>query len=103
MTGNNWIGEKMLIRNHLLCPYSNCDANKRSGNLRIQVLVNQVNDERDIKLKPITKGERGRTKLPYSYTKEVYSELFCPYCNSPVEVVIDETHSTRYIHLRQSK
>jgi len=92
----------MLIRNHLLCPYSTCDANKRKGNLRIQVLVNQTNDKREVRLKPTISGERGRTKLPYKYTKETYSGFSCPYCNRPVEVVIDETHSTRYIHLRQA-
>jgi hypothetical protein len=93
----------LLIRNHLLCPYADCDANKRSGDLRIQVLVNQDNGEREVRLKPTIRGQRGRTKLPYKYTKEVYSDLFCPYCNRPVEVVIDETHVTRYVHLRQSR
>lgn len=93
----------MLIRNHLLCPYSKCDANKRSGNLRIQVLVKQVNDKREVRLKQTVSGERGRTKLPYKYTNETYSGLFCPYCNRPVEVVMDETRSTRNIHLRQAK
>ena len=93
----------VLIRNHLLCPYSNCDANKRSGDLRIQLLVNQENDKRKVNLKSTLKGQRGKTDLPYRNTKEVYSELFCPYCKKPVEVVIDETHTTRYIHLRQAR
>jgi len=92
----------MLVRNHLLCPYSDCEANRRVGNLRIQVVVNEVNGKRAVSLGKTVKGERKRTSLPYIWTKEVYKEE-CPYCQGPVEVVIDETHSTRYIHLRQTK
>jgi hypothetical protein len=92
----------MLVRNHLLCPYSDCEANKRSGDLRIQVVVNEINDERTVSLRKTLKGEKENTSLPYNYKREVYNEK-CPYCKRPVEVVIDETHSTRYIHLRQRK
>jgi hypothetical protein len=90
----------MLVRNHLLCPYSDCEANKRSEDLRIQVIVNDVNDKRTVRLEKTLKGEKEHTSLPYKWTKEVY-DADCPYCQRPVEVVIDETHSTRYIHLRQ--
>lgn len=90
----------MLVRNHLLCPYSDCEANKRSGDLRIQVVVNEINDERTVGLRKTLKGEKENTTLPYKWTKEVYDSE-CPYCLRPVEVVINETHSTRYIHLRQ--
>lgn len=90
----------MLFRNHLLCPYSDCEANKRSGDLRIQVAVNEAEGERTVSLTKTLKGEKEKTSLPYRYTKEAYDSE-CPYCQRPVEVVIDETHSTRYIHLRQ--
>lgn len=92
----------MLVRNHLLCPYSDCEANKRSGDLRIQVVVNEDDGERTVSLGKTLKGEKENTSLPYRYTKEVY-DAECSYCQRPVEVVIDETHSTRYIHLRQGK
>src|SRR3990170_287358 len=75
---------RMLIRNHLLCPYSDCIANKRSGDLRIQVLVNQLSGKREVRLKTSVSGERGKTDLPYKHTNEVYHG-FCPYCNRPVE------------------
>jgi hypothetical protein len=93
----------MLVRNHLLCPCSDCVANKRSGTLRIQVQVNQIGSQREVRLEKTVAGERGTTNLPYKYTVEVYKGFSCPYCNRPVEVVIDETHSTRYVHLRQAK
>lgn len=92
----------MLVRNHLLCPYSDCEANKRSGDLRIQVVVNEINEERTVSLRKTLKGEREKTSLPYKWNKEVFDSE-CPYCQRPVEIVIDETHSTRYIHLRQGK
>ena len=62
----------MLVRNHLLCPYSDCICNYRSKDLRIQVMVNQVNGEREVSLKETVKGKKGRTSLPYKYTYEVY-------------------------------
>ena len=93
----------MLVRNHLLCPYSICNANKRTGELKIQVLVNQTNGERIVGLKPTIRGKRKRTDLSYNFIKEGHSGLSCPYCNRSLEVVIDETHSTRYVHLRQAK
>jgi hypothetical protein len=68
--------------------------------LRIQVLVNEVDDKRTVSLRKTLKGEKGNTSLSYKWTKEAY-DAECPYCQRPVEVVIDETHSTRYIHLRQ--
>jgi hypothetical protein len=92
----------MLVRNHLLCPYSDCAAHHRSGNLRIQVLVNQINGQRKVVLRESEKGDREKTSLPYKHNKEVYPGL-CPYCQKSVEVVIDETHVTRYLHLRQAK
>ncbi len=55
----------MLVRNHVLYPYSDCEACKRSGDLRIQG----------------------------------YNEK-CPYCQGPVEVIIDETHSGRNVYPR---
>ena len=90
----------MLVRNHLLCPYGDCVAHDRSRDLRIQVLVN---DERQVNLRKTTKGKRGKTRLRYKGTKDVVRGQLCPYCNKPVEVIIDETHVTRYIHLRQPK
>jgi hypothetical protein len=96
--GNN----NMLVRNHLLCPYSDCEANKRSKELRIQVLINEVNDERTVGLRKTLKGQKDNTTLPYKWTKEAYDSE-CPYCQRPVEVVIDETHTGRNISLRQRK
>ena len=90
----------MLVRNHLLCPYSDCEANKRSGDLRIQVVVNEINGERTISLKKTLKGEKDNTTIPYKWTKEAYDSE-CPHCQRPVEVVIDETHSGRNIYLKQ--
>ena len=89
----------VLVRNHLLCPYSDCVCHERSQDLRIQVILNQVNDKREVRLRKTIKGKRERTSIPYNYTKEICSEQ-CPYCLKPVEVVVDETHGTRYIHLR---
>ena len=97
----------MLVRNHLLCPYQDCEASKRSGDLRIQVAVNEINDERTVSLRKTLKGEKDNTNLPYKWNKEVYDSE-CPYCKRPVEVVIDENnnddeiHQTRYIHLRRA-
>jgi hypothetical protein len=90
----------MLVRNHLLCPYSDCEANKRSGELRIQVIVNEVTNGRTVSLRKTAKGEKERTTLPYNFNREVYGEK-CPYCQRPVEVIIDETHSGRNIYLKQ--
>ena len=90
----------VLVRNHLLCPYSDCICHYRSKDLRIQVLVNHVNGEREVSLKETVTGEKGRTNLPKKFTYEVYIELKCPYCQRPVEVVIDETHNGRNINLR---
>jgi hypothetical protein len=91
----------MLVRNHLLCPYSDCEAHGRSGNLRIQVIVSEGNDKRLVSLAKTMKVEKKKkTSLPYIHTEEIYREK-CPYCRRPIEVVIDETHATRYIHLRQ--
>ena len=60
----------MLVRNHLLCPYSDCEANKRSGDLRIQVVVNEVNNGRTVSLRKTLEGEQERTTLPYNYNRE---------------------------------
>lgn len=61
---------------------------------RIQVLVDE---DRNVELRKPIPVEGAR--LSYLYERWVkLSE--CPYCNRPVEVVIDETHPGRNIHLR---
>jgi hypothetical protein len=92
----------MLIRNHLLCPYSDCLANERSKELRIKLLVNQVDDNiREVQLEKSTVEGKRRTSLPYNGKKEVCTKT-CPYCNSQIEIVIDETGPTRYVHTRKT-
>ena len=54
----------MLVRNHLLCPYADRVATDRSKELRIQVLVNEVNGIIEVRLEKTVKGEKGRTSLP---------------------------------------
>jgi hypothetical protein len=90
----------MLVRNHLLCPYSDCIASDRSNELRIQVRINQDEDSRKVSLDKTFKTDKERTRLPYKYTYEVFTKLSCPYCNRPVEVVVDETHKGRNVNLR---
>lgn len=86
----------LLIRTHLLCPYSDCIAHERKNIQRIQV---SVDEQRKVKISQTVKGKVHRTELPYEYKKWIRPSK-CPYCNRLVEVVIDETHVTRYIHLR---
>jgi len=89
----------LLIRTHLLCPYFDCIAHERKNIPRIQAVVDE---KRKIELREPASTERNRTRLPYLYRKWVrVSE--CPYCNKPVEVVIDEKHKGRNIYLRIPK
>lgn len=92
----------MLVRNHLLCPYTDCEANKRSGDLRIQVNVKEINGLREVTLKKAVKGEKSRTSLTYRNDYEAFIEK-CPYCLRPIEVVVDETHSGRNVYLRKGR
>jgi len=87
----------MLVRNHLLCPYSDCDAHYRAKDLRIQVQVNDKEGKREVTLKQTVKGKIERTNLPYKYAKEEYRQT-CPYCQRPITIVIDETHNGRNIY-----
>ena len=89
-------------RNHLLCPYSNCEANKRSEDLRIQVIVAEINGVREAILKKTVRGEPARTELSFRNDYEAFIEK-CPYCQRPIEVVIDETHSGRNVYLRKGR
>ena len=86
----------ILIRTHLLCPYSDCVAHERKNTQRIQVAVDE---QRKVKLSQTVKGKANKTKLSYEYKKWIRPSK-CSYCNKLVEVVIDETHVTRYIYLR---
>ena len=63
-------------------------------------MVNEVNDSRTVTLNRSVKGEKDNTSLLYNYQREVYNKN-CPFCQRPVEVIIDETHSGRNIYLRQ--
>lgn len=86
-----------LIRNHLVCPYSDCIAHERGNMLKIKV---SIDEERNVLLRKSKSTVRTkRTRLPYLYEKWVRLKE-CPYCNKPVEVVIDETHTGRNIYLR---
>jgi hypothetical protein len=91
--------EKLLIRNHLLCPYSDCSAHHKRKILRIQIQVNDEEGRREVTLKQTIKGKIERTGLPYGHAKEEYNQK-CPYCQRPVIAVIDETGNGRNISLR---
>jgi hypothetical protein len=86
----------MLARNHLLCPYADCIANKRTGSQRIRVLLDE---ERNVELQQSSWKAPAKTKLSYKYQLwEKPSK--CPFCGRPVEVVIDEIHKGRNINIR---
>lgn len=86
----------MLVRNHLLCPYLDCSAHQRSNSLRIRALVDE---ERKVVLQKSIVGNKTKSKLRFLY--KLWSiPTKCPYCNRPVEVVIDETHDGRNISIR---
>ena len=86
----------MLVRNHLLCPFADCVAHNRQDNKRIQVLVDE---KRNVQLNKTSPGKKIKTKLPYLCKHWIIPEK-CPYCNRPIEVVIDETHNGRNVYLR---
>jgi hypothetical protein len=86
-----------LIRNHLLCPYNDCIAHKRSEDNRIRVLVDE---KRRIMLeKSLRTDKKKKTRLPYLNKKWVIAQE-CPFCHKDVEIVVDETHFGRNITLR---
>ena len=90
----------MLVRNHSLCPYSDCVAHDRRDIQRIKVLVDE---ERNVELQKSVAGEKkSRSRLNYKYKLWVIPQN-CPFCNRPVEVVIDETHNGRNINIRISR
>lgn len=89
----------MLVRNHSLCPYSDCVAHARRDIQRIKVLVDE---ERNVELQKSVAGEKkSRSRLDYKYKLWIIPQN-CPFCNRPVEVVIDETHNGRNINIRIS-
>lgn len=86
----------MLVRNHLLCPYADCVAHHRQDAKRIQVLVDE---NRNVQLRKTSPNKKTKTKLDYLGKKWIVTGK-CPYCDGNMEVVIDETHNGRNIHLR---
>jgi len=92
LTGN------ILVRNHLLCPYSDCEAHNRQKSPRIRI---KVDEERNVTLSQSEKGEKNKTSLPYQ-NKKWEKPTNCPYCNRELTVVIDETHNGRNIYLRKT-
>jgi len=59
----------------------------------------QVDEERNIKLQQSSWKPPRKTKLKYKY--ELWEKpSICPFCDRPVEVVIDETHNGRNINIR---
>lgn len=85
-----------MVRNHLLCPYLDCFAHQRNETLRIRALVDE---ERNVVLQKSIAGKKAKSKLRFLYKLWVIPSK-CPYCNRPVEVVIDETHNGRNISIR---
>lgn len=86
----------MLARNHLLCPYADCIAYKRTGSQRIRVLLDE---ERNVELQQSSWQAPRKTKLNYKY--ELWEKPSnCPFCGRPVGVVIDEIHKGRNISIR---
>lgn len=75
----------LLVRNHLLCPYLDCSAHQRSSSLRIRALVDV---ERKVVLQKSIVGKKTRSRLRFLNQLWVIPSK-CPYCNRPVEVVID--------------
>jgi len=87
----------LLVRNHSLCPYSDCVAHARRDIQRIKVLVDE---ERNVELQKSVVGQKkSRGRLDYKYKLWIIPQN-CPFCNRPVEVVIDETHNGRNINIR---
>ena len=78
----------MLVRNHLLCPYTDCEANKRSGDLRIQVNVEEINGLREVTLKKAVNGEKSRTSLAYRNDYEAFIEEVSMLLR-PIRVVVE--------------
>jgi len=67
---------------------------------RIKVLVDEA---RNVELQKSVAGEKkSRSRLDYKYKLWVIPQN-CPFCNRPVEVVIDETHNCRNINIRISR
>ena len=87
----------ILVRTHLVCPYSDCIAHFRSDPYRIQVLIDNDGNVQLQKPKDIPSA-----RLSYKYKKWIKSSK-CPYCQKTLEVVIDETHEGRNINLRLPK
>ena len=88
----------VLIRNHLLCPYSDCIAHERDNTARIKVSIDEKRNVSLYKSKSTINSER--TRLSYLFKKWV-REAKCPFCKKSIEVVIDETHNGRNVSLRQ--
>lgn len=86
----------VLVRSHLLCPYSDCVAHYRKNSPRVQVLLDE---ERAVSLRKGVSGKSVKTRLPYLNKRWVRLKE-CPHCDRPLEVVIDETHDGRNIYLR---
>ena len=89
----------MLVKNHLLCPYSDCEAHSRQGNLRIQIQVANEEGKRTVNLSQSVKGRIIKTSLPYNHVREEFRKT-CPYCNRPIIAIVDETHWGRKIFLK---
>ena len=89
----------VLVRSHLLCPYSDCVAHYRKDTPRIHVLLDE---ERAVSLKKDVTNKIVKTRLPYLNKRWVRLKK-CPHCNRPLEIVIDETHDGRNIYLRIPK
>ena len=87
----------MLVRTHLLCPYSDCLANHRDNDDRVRALIDE---ERNVVLeKSSSLAKSARTKLSYKGKLWAVPQV-CPFCSRKFEVVIDETHEGRNISLR---
>ncbi len=90
----------MLVKNHLVCPYSDCEAHDKRKNLRIKIKVSAEDGKRKVTLERSVKGRIERTSLPYNSQIEMFNAS-CPFCQRPLIVVIDERHWGRNIYLKQ--
>jgi hypothetical protein len=88
----------VLVRNHLLCPYSDCVAHERSNTARIKAVIDEKRNVSLFKSKSTIASKR--TRLPYLFKKWI-KQANCPFCTRSIEVVIDETRQGRNVHLRQ--
>ena len=88
----------VLVRNHLLCPYSSCVAHERGNTARIKAVIDEKRNVSIFKSKSSIAGER--TRLLYLFRKWV-RQATCPFCKKSIEVIIDETHNGRNVSLRQ--